>query len=792
MNGKAACLLCNRYLVETTAPGFYLHEVAEDCLVRVADQFGVSLDDDYEVRDDEIFARAASGYVDLDDGAIELTQFFATDQAISQIFAEKNVPRLGGISSGSGWSNVSLFQKCPYAWKRRYLDRVEQPNILGIVGEPLALAIGSLTHVYLAIHYYRMITPGYPLTVEDVNQRMRELGCNPAVFSEAWRLFTGYRLYYKNETLQPLAVEHDLKDPRTGHSCRYDLIAFIPDESPGILPGTYIVESKCLTGDSLVHDYNTSRLVRIDELFRRGIAPKVLSYDLATGKLVRAQALVPIANTVRPIYDVVSESGRRVRASDNHPILTSRGWVCAGDLKPGDWIAVAKNTGGLQQASRFTDAEVRFLGFMLSEGYLTGLAFSQLAGPVFDAFIETLYAMGFSEDGSTPHTFRREQKSYALKDGTISTIQTIRLPTSKGSPARELLGDLGLFGLRSAQKCTPEEFNELSDHQVGIFLGALWDGDGCQCADEARMDVTIKHGSRSRALCEASRDLLLRLGIHATVRASWTVFNGVRYDVYNTTVVGRPSKRAFLDRVIDGTIRSVRLISTAVALRERLIDGDDTLVPVACIVDELAEQRLKIPWVYNGTRQLSSTVLNKFKSQPSSALERRTLSKWAEDLPLLKKHAETEIWWEQVESVVISGEERTYDLTVPGQQNFVVNGVITHNTAARFDSSSLEGWSNDGEVLGQVDLWDRLHLDRRYGKLRGVIINLLGKQKVAEYHRTIVSPSSWQIEQHRLDLRRWNGLIQLAKSSDSFPRARNSCIGRFGKCNHWDHCATGE
>jgi hypothetical protein len=355
VSGDAVCLLCNRHLASTTAPGFYLHEVAEDCLVRVADPFGVSLDDDYEVKGNEIFPKTETSH--LDDGAIELTQFFSTDQAISQVFAEKGLARLGGISSGSGWSNVSMFQKCPYAWKRRYLDRAEPANTLGIVGEPVALAVGSLTHVYLAIYYHRMITPAYPLTVEDVNQRVRELGCDPNIFNEAWRLFTGYRLYYKNEILQPLAVEHDLKDPRTGHSCRYDLIAFIPDESPGILPGTYIVESK---------------------------------------------------------------------------------------------------------------------------------------------------------------------------------------------------------------------------------------------------------------------------------------------------------------------------------------------------------------------------------------------------------------------------------------------------TTARFDSNSLEGWSNDGEVLGQVDLWDRLHLDRRYGTLRGVIINLLGKQKVAEYHRTIVSPSAWQIEQHRNDLRRWNGLIQLAKSSDSFPRARNSCIGRFGRCAHFEHCSTGE
>jgi len=348
-----ACLLCKRPLAETTASHLFLHEEVEDCLVRVADRHGVSLDDDFELKDDDVFPRVET---DPRDEAVELTQFLPIETALKQLFEEKGIDRLGGISSGSGWSNVSLFQRCPHAWKLRYLETAKPQNF-GIESEILPLAIGILVHTYLALHYQTMIVLGYPLKPEDVNQRVRELGCNPDVFGEAWRLFTGYRLYYQNEDIQPLAVEFDLRDPRTNHSCRFDLIAFFPTERPGMLPGTYVVEFK---------------------------------------------------------------------------------------------------------------------------------------------------------------------------------------------------------------------------------------------------------------------------------------------------------------------------------------------------------------------------------------------------------------------------------------------------TTARFSADNLEGWAGDGEVLGQIDLWDRLHLDRRFGPLRGVMVSLLGKQKVAEFHRTIVGPNALQIERHREDLKRWNGLIQLAKSSDSFPRARNNCIGRWGRCVHWQDCATGE
>jgi hypothetical protein len=328
-----------------------MHEDVDDCLVRVADGYGVSLDHEYEVRGDDVYHRVPG---QEEEQVIDLVQFPPIEQAIAQIFEEHKLDRLGGRSTGSGWSNISKFQRCPYLWKRTYLDPLKI-EYFGIEGEIIPLAIGILVHTYLALYYQRMIVGDYPLTPEHVNQRVRELGCNPDVFNESWRLFTGYRLFYQHEDIQPMAVEMDLRDPRTNDSCRYDLVAFFPKERPGMPPGTYVIE---------------------------------------------------------------------------------------------------------------------------------------------------------------------------------------------------------------------------------------------------------------------------------------------------------------------------------------------------------------------------------------------------------------------------------------------------HKTAARFDANTLEGWVQDGEVLGQIDLWDRLHLSKRFGPLRGVMVNLIGKQKVAEFHRTLVAPTAFLLDQHRSDLKRWNGLIQLARSFDTFPRARNNCIRGFSRCSLWDHCVT--
>lgn len=143
-----------------------------------------------------------------------------------------------------------------------------------------------------------------------------------------------------------------------------------------------------------------------------------------------------------------------------------------------------------------------------------------------------------------------------------------------------------------------------------------------------------------------------------------------------------------------------------------------------------------------------------------------------------------------------NGESCRYDLIafLPEDQPALLAGtyIIEHKTAQRFDRQTLDGWSNDGEVIGQVKHWKRLGLDNKFGPLRGVIVNIIGKQKEQKFHRVHVNPSSMLVSSHEDDLRRWEGLIQLAKSSNNFPRARANCINRWGMCKHWDHCATEE
>ena len=227
-------------MLKPRSRGVFEHPETEDCLVRFTDAYGVSIDIDIDI-DDEAQGDEPSLEV-RSWGDIQLFPY--VEDVLTKIFKDAGLARLGGASTGEGWTGLSIFQRCPYAWKKRYLDaRKEGIETEALRIEPEARAVGTLIHTFLAIYYNRMIIPDYPLTPEIVRNELLK-AANPEFVHEGWRVFLAYTLYYSDESIKPLAVEYDLVDPRSNKSCRYDLIAFFDDIQNERLPGTYVVEHK--------------------------------------------------------------------------------------------------------------------------------------------------------------------------------------------------------------------------------------------------------------------------------------------------------------------------------------------------------------------------------------------------------------------------------------------------------------------------------------------------------------------------------------------------------------------
>jgi PD-(D/E)XK nuclease superfamily len=223
---RTTCLLCGVAL-EALDHGRQKHPQVDDCEVRLTDAWGVAVPEE-----------PTEGKLEEPE-ALDLKTYPFVDEVLAEIYAKEGLRRLGGVSSGRGWSSVSTFQRCPYAWNRRYRAKKKPWFLI----ESPALAIGTLIHTFLASHYEQMIDPEYPLSAATIYEVTKHFA-NPEFVEEAWRVFSAYRMYYSLEVIQPLAIEYDLKDPRTGESCRFDLIAYFPETIADRRAGTYILEHK--------------------------------------------------------------------------------------------------------------------------------------------------------------------------------------------------------------------------------------------------------------------------------------------------------------------------------------------------------------------------------------------------------------------------------------------------------------------------------------------------------------------------------------------------------------------
>lgn len=114
--------------------------------------------------------------------------------------------------------------------------------------------------------------------------------------------------------------------------------------------------------------------------------------------------------------------------------------------------------------------------------------------------------------------------------------------------------------------------------------------------------------------------------------------------------------------------------------------------------------------------------------------------------------------------------------------------IVEHKSAKFFSAETLDGWELDGEIIGQILLWERARLWRKFGPLKGVIVNIIGKQKQPQFHRTIVAPQAALGKAHLKVLNHLDERIEECKRKRFWPQYFNACIGRYSRCDYYDTC----
>lgn len=412
----------------------------------------------------------------------------------------------------------------------------------------------------------------------------------------------------------------------------------------------------CLPGDALVHDAESGRRVKISDVVP-GMRVWALNDDL---KLEKRRVIDAWRTGERQMVKLTFSSGKSFVCSRGHRLYGGDGWLRADDVKLGSEVALPRALPG----SLCEGNEGRWLlcGWLIGDGYLKG---SAALTTTTAAEARYAAALGRKLFGLSPRVMPERRSANAMK-----VVFTTGSMTGAGkNDLTRWLRRIGAWGKVGAAKGVPESLWLRSDADAAAFLRGLFHADGS--ASNTGTSSYIRLSTISESLARGVQDLLARLGIRSAVYADrrniggyrtkssalWTVYVGGRHHVgrFLATVGFLGSKhRHAVSRFSAQTIGGA-------GFYDRLPHSANRAVRRAKGSSSWAD----IGWREQGKRMDRSTA-----QRLGTLLDDREL----------RVLGQSDLIWERVVAAEDIGTQPAYDLTVEGLHNFVVDGVITHNS----------------------------------------------------------------------------------------------------------------
>ncbi|MGB8348782.1 MAG: LAGLIDADG family homing endonuclease, partial [Ktedonobacteraceae bacterium] len=347
----------------------------------------------------------------------------------------------------------------------------------------------------------------------------------------------------------------------------------------------------------------------------------------------------------------------------------------------GMYIALPRCLPNMSEPS-MTDAELALLGHLIGDGCtLQRSALQYITGDSGLAERVTNLAREVFGSAVRPHTEQVQRATDHHPRYYVFLTSSEHLTHGKRNPVAAWLDALGVFNRRSYEKCVPEKVFTQSLTGIACFLRHLWSTDGCIHLDQGqKYYVNIYYASSSYQLAKDVQSLLLRLGINATLARCPRGKKG--RDQYHVVVSGRSDILTFLTHI--GGLGQSKVAHHA--LIDAYLDGrkantNRDIVPAAIweMFAVPAMQAAGIP-----TRQMQAALGNAYcgtalYKQNVSRERAARLARVVSSEPL-EKLAQSDVYWDEIVSILPDEEIDVYDLTVAGSHNFVADNIIVHNS----------------------------------------------------------------------------------------------------------------
>ena len=425
---------------------------------------------------------------------------------------------------------------------------------------------------------------------------------------------------------------------------------------------------ECVAGDTLVC-LTDGRRVPIASL--AGQQPEVWALD-DEQKPVAARAEIVWSTGVKAVFDLKLASGRSLRATRDHRVLSGTGWKALGDCTPSERIAISRSIPEPADQLTWPEHWITLLGHLVGDGsYITHR-------PLKYTTASEENSRAVSESAKL---FGSEVSRHAGVGNWHQLVISGNGNRWHAAGVGKWLKDLGIFNQRSHEKRLPSDVFRLSNAQIAKLLKHLWATDGCVFVrpEGQKGSSRVFFSTCSEGLAGDVAALLLRLGIVARRR---TIQHGTGRLVHNVDVSGGDDMRRFVAKVGGFGPRAAPVERLSERLsRSRQHTNVDTL-PETVFERVLSrmEERGTTPREVSDLRGVACGGFSQFQFAPT----RKLIAEYAEILEdeTLATWAQSPVFWDRVVAIEEAGEVETFDLTIPGPANWLADGIATHNSGA--------------------------------------------------------------------------------------------------------------
>lgn len=397
------------------------------------------------------------------------------------------------------------------------------------------------------------------------------------------------------------------------------------------------------------------------------------------------------------IYTITTSSGREIKVTPNHPLITISNngvrKVLSSELEVGSCIAIAQkvalassitlpivaetnyelkngllqakstwhNPKGITVPTYIDEKLVRFVGYTITESYHTAnrIIFSNKDENLINDF------EGISDELFGLQPIKR------LRNDVVSLDLCSKTLTDYFEDV------LGLNPCTAEAKQIPAQLMGLPDNLAAVLLRTLFDCEGYVSKNiKSAGGKEIEYSSKSKILVEQVQLLLNRFGI---VGKFWTkVVKGQNY--YRLSIRGSDNHKLFKDKINfsigykKGRLRQICQDESKVNLKRNMF-----YLPVMGLLENLRKslhltQKQFFLDNKHGARMLRDNRITYHRLK-------RIADKFSE-LPLLKKLSDSDNVWDKIISIEKTPyDDYVYDLTIEDTHTFVVsNGLVAHNS----------------------------------------------------------------------------------------------------------------